>query len=183
MVERHLGELARRPGIYVSGKTQPRDAKGKFRQVLARIKEDLGKTGLDDAVKKIEEAENLDDAGNYAQAYAAAQELKKIFQRLDTGALNADSVENVREAARALGEVMANLPLPFGSDVDKVRFSDLPPVLRDLMEDMMERVTEKIGKDDAAVATQKLSTYRTGSDVMSQGEVSAEMSKMLRLLT
>lgn len=183
MVERHLGELARRPGIYVSGKTQPRDAKGKFRQVLARIKEDLGKSGLDDAVKKIEEAENLDDAGNYAEAYGAAAELRKIFERLDTGALNADSVENVREAARALGQVMANLPLPFGSDVDKVRFSDLPPVLRDLMEDMMQRVEDKIGKADADVATQKLSTYRTGSDVMSQGEVSAEMSKMLRLLT
>jgi uncharacterized protein YciI len=183
VAQKHLQELARRKGIYISGKTQPRDAKGKFRQVLARIKEDLGKTGLDSAVKKIEEAENLDDAGNYAQAYAAAQELKKIFQRLDTGALNADSVENVREAARALGEVMANLPLPFGLDTQKVRFSDLPPVLRDLMEDMMERVAEKIGDDDAEIATQKLATYRTGTDVMSQGEVSAEMSKMLRLLT
>lgn len=183
MVQKHLQELARKPGIYVSGKTQPRDAKGKFRQVLARIKEDLGGSGLDRAISKIEEAENLDDAGNYAQAIAAAQELKKIFQRLDTGALNAASVENVREAARALGATLANLPLPFGSDTEKVRYSDLPPVLRDLMEDMMSRVVDKIGQDDASVATQKLTTFRGGSDSLSESEVSAEMSKMLRLLT
>lgn len=183
MVERHLRELARTPGIYVSGKTQPRDAKGKFRQVLARIKEDLGETGLDDALKKIEEVENLDSAGNYAEAYAAAQELRKIFNRLDSGALNSDSVESVREAARALGQVMSNLPLPFGQDTEKLRFSDLPPVLRTLMKDMMAKVVDKIGEDDAEVANKKLSTYLAGSDVMSQGEVSSEMSKMLRLLT
>jgi hypothetical protein len=183
VTERHLGELARQPGIYVSGKTQPRDAKGKFRQVLARIKEDLGKTGLDDAINKIEEVENLDHAGNYAAAYNAAAELRKIFERLDSGALNADSVENVREAARALGEVMANLPLPFGQETQKVRFSDLPPVLRDLMKDMIARVEEKIGKEDADIASEKLRTYQSGSDVLSHGEVSGEMSKMLRLLT
>lgn len=182
-VEKHFVEFAEVDAKYVSGKTQPRDAKGKFRQVLARIKSDLGKSGLDDVVQKIEEAENLDDAGNYAAAYDAADELRAILNRLDSGALNADSLENVRAATAALGKVMANLPLPFGEKAQKVRFSDLPPALRDLMDEMITRVEKKIGAEDAAEATARLKTYKSGSDVYSQSEVSSEMGKLLRLLT
>lgn len=181
--EKHFVEFARQKGIYVSGKTQPRDAKGKFRQVLARIKSDLGKSGLDDVVQKIEETENLDNAGNYAAAYNAANELRALLDRLDSGALNADSLENIRKATAALGAVIANLPLPFGQGAEKVRYSDLPPALRDLMDEMVERVEKKIGAEDAAEATQKLKSYKSGSDMFSQSEVSGEMGKLLRLLT
>ena len=183
MVEKHFAEFARRKGIYVSGKTQPRDAKGKFRQVLARIKTDLGKSGLDDVVQKIEETENLDDAGNYAAAYNAANELRDLLNRLDSGALNADSLENIRLATAALGKVMANLPLPFGEESEKVRYSDLPPALQNLMDELMDRVEKKIGAEDAEEATKSLKSYKSGSDVYSQGEVSSEMGKLLRLLT
>ena len=169
--------------IYTSGVDQPRDAKGQFRTVLARIRENLGVSGLQRALSRVEEIENLEHAGNYAQAAASASKLRSLLTRLDTGALNAQSIENVRESARLLGEVMANLPLPFGEDVEKVKFSDLPPVLRDLIDDMMDRVEEKIGKEDADIANQKLKSYKSGSDVFSQSEVSAEMSTLLRLLT
>jgi hypothetical protein len=40
-------------------KTQPRDAKGKYRKVLARLKQNLGVAGLQDALKKAEEAEKV----------------------------------------------------------------------------------------------------------------------------
>ena len=169
--------------IYTSGVDQPRDAKGKFRVVLARLKENLGVSGLQRAVERVEEIENLENAGNYAAAAKAADQLKSVLSRLDSGGLNPKSIENVRESARLLGEALANLPLPFGVDTEKVKFSDLPPVLRDLMEDLMERVEEKIGKEDADVATSKLQSYRSGSDVFSQSEVSSEMSTLLRLLT
>jgi hypothetical protein len=42
-------------------KTQPRDDSGKFRQVLARLKSDLGTAGLDRVISKLEEAELLTD--------------------------------------------------------------------------------------------------------------------------
>lgn len=168
---------------YISGKNQPRDAKGKFRQVLARIKQDLGTSGLQNVVEKVEEAENLDDAGNYAAAVQAATDLMEIFNRLDSGSLNPESVENVREAARQLGTAIANLPLPFSEQSQKVRYTDLPPVLRNLIEDMIKKVEEKIGTDDAAEATKTLKSYMAGGDVYSQSEVSGEMSKMMRLLT
>jgi hypothetical protein len=174
---------ARKPGIYVSGKNQPRDIKGKFRTVLARLKQDLGASGLQNVVEKVQEAENLDNAGNYAAAVSAASELLGIIDRLDAGGLNADSLENIRSSAAALGSVIANLPLPFMDQGAKVRYSDLPPVLKKLMEDMIDRVEKKIGKEDADVATKDLKSYMSGGDVYSQSEVSSEMSTMLRLLT
>jgi hypothetical protein len=164
-------------------KTQPRDAAGKFRQVLARLKLDLGDTGADAALKKIEQAENLDNAGNYAGAAKAAGDLLGIIDRLDTGALNAESLENVRNSAGELGKVIANLPFAFGQDAQKIRFSDIPPALQQLMEDMITRVEAKIGKDDAAVATKDLNTFMSGGDYYSQSEISSQMAKLLRLLT
>jgi hypothetical protein len=78
---------------------------------------------------------------------------------------------------------MANLPLPFGKDASKLKFSDLPTGLKDLIEQMITRVEAKIGKEDADVATQELRSYMSGADVYSQGEVQSQMSKLLRLLT
>jgi hypothetical protein len=163
--------------------TQPRDEKGKFRQVLARIKQDLGDSGSEEAIKKIEEVEGLDDAGNYMEAARAAGDLISIVDRIDTGALDSTSLENVRSSARALGEVIANLPLPFGSDTEKVRYSDLPPALKNLMDDMLSRVTEKIGAKDAEEATVGLRSFMSGGDYYTQQEISSELSKLLRLLT
>jgi hypothetical protein len=168
---------------YISGKTQPRDAKGKFRQVLARLKQDLGESGLQSAMEKIEEAENLDSAGNYVEAARSATDLIGIIDRIDSGALNPRALENVRSSARELGETIANLPLPFGADAEKLRFSDLPPALRDLVKDMISRVEDKIGKEDADEATESLRSYMAGGDVYNQGEISSQLAKMLRLLT
>jgi hypothetical protein len=163
--------------------TQPRDEKGKFRQVLARIKDDAGVSGLQDVIEKVREAEDLDNAGNYVEAAKSAQDVISIVDRIDEGALNPDALENIRSSARALGEVIANLPLPFGSDTEKVRYSDLPPALRNLMDDMMSRVAEKIGAKDAEEATAGLRSFMSGGDYYTQQEISSELSKLLRLLT
>ena len=169
-------------GIYTP-KTQPRDTKGKFRQVLARLKVNLGDSGSDEALKKIKEAENLDNAGDYAGAANAAGDLLGVIDRLDTGALNAESLENVRLSAGQLGSVIANLPFAFGQDAQKIRFSDIPPALQDLMDKMITRVEAKIGKKDANIATKDLKGFMSGADYYSQSEISSQMSKLLRLLT
>lgn len=163
--------------------TQPRDAKGKYRKVLARLKQDLGVAGLSRALKKVEEAENLDFAGDYASSARASSELLSMIDRLDTKALNPQALENVRLTAAELGKTIANLPLPFGKDASKLRFSDLPAGLKDLIDSMITRVEAKIGKKDADIATKSLKSYMSGADVYSQGEVQSEMSKLLRLLT
>ncbi len=168
---------------YVSGVNQPRDAKGKYRKVLARLKQDLGVAGLSRALKRAEEAENLDFAGDYASSAKASGELLNMIDRLDAKALNPEALENVRSTAAELGRVIANLPLPFGKDAEKLKFSDLPAGLKDLIENMITRVEAKIGKKDADIATQDLRSYMSGADVYSQGEVQSQMSKLLRLLT
>jgi hypothetical protein len=175
--------VSTRGNKYISGVNQPRDTKGKFREVLARLKQNLGQSGLQGVMDKIEETDALVNAGNYNDAAAGAADLLDLIARLDSGALDATALGNVREAAKLLGTVISNLPLPFGRQTDKVRFSDLPPVLRDLIDDMITKVEAKIGKEDADEATKSLRSYKSGSDVYSQGEVSSEMSKLLRLLT
>ena len=132
---------------------------------------------------KVEEAENFDSTGDYAGAAKAATELLGIIDRLDSGALNAESLENVRNSAGELGKVIANLPFAFGEEAQKIRFSDVPPALRDLMEDMITKVEAKIGKEDADIATQDLKKFISGSELYNQSEISSQMAKLLRLLT
>lgn len=169
-------------GIFTP-KTQPRDEQGKFREVLARLKQNLGTAGLQKVLENAKEVENLHEVGDYAEAAGASIKLLDIVDRLDAGALNKVSLENVRDSASELGKVISNLPLGFNNQAEKVRYSDLPPALKNLMDSMMDRVVKKIGKKDGAEATQKLQSFKSGSDVFSQGEISAEMSRMLRLLT
>ena len=163
--------------------TQPRDDRGKFRQVLSRLKTDLGTSGLQDVVEKVQDAENLDNAGNYESADKAAEELIGILDRLDAEALNPEALENIRLSAGELGKVISNLPFAFGQDAEKIRFSDVPPALKKLMKDMITRVEDKIGDEDADVATAELKTFISGSELYSQSEISSQMSKLLRLLT
>jgi len=167
---------------YISGVNQPRDAKGKYRKVLARLKQDLGVSGAQKALEKAEEAYNLDFAGDYVRSAAAGSDLLVMLDRLDTKALNPEALGNVRATAAELGKAISNLPLPFGKDAEKIKYSDLPSGLKDLIEGMVNRVESKIGKEDAAIATDKLKTYMSGGDLFSQGEVQSEMSKLLRLL-
>ena len=163
--------------------TQPRDDSGKFRKVLARLKQDLGEVGLQRVVEKVQEAESLDNAGDYTAASQAADDLIGIIDRLDTKALNPDSLENIRESSAELGKVIANLPFDFGADASKIRFSDIPPALRSLMEDMIDKVEQKIGMKDANEATADLKRFMSGADYYNQSEISSQMSKLLRLLT
>jgi hypothetical protein len=151
--------------------------------VLARLKNDLGVAGLDRVIDKVEEAESLDFGGNYAESARAAGDLISIIDRLDAKALNPEALENIKESSRQLGEVIANLPFAFGKDAQKIRFSDIPPDMKALIRDMVERVEKKIGKEDADEATEGLKKFMSGSDLFNQSEVSAEMSKLLRLLT
>jgi hypothetical protein len=163
--------------------TQPRDEAGKFRRVLARLKQNLGTAGLQKVLKEAKYLEQVHELGDYVESVHSGSKLLDIIGRLDSGALNKVSLENVRSSAAELGKVIANLPLGFNDQTEKVRYSDLPPALRELMDSMMERVEAKIGKEDADIANESLRGFKNGSDVYSQGEISEQMNKMLRLLT
>ncbi len=163
--------------------TQPRDQNGKFRKVLARLSQDLGTSGLQAALEEAKKIDKLHSLGSYVEAANASVNLQDIIGRLDSGALNNKALENVRASAKELGTVIANLPLGFNNQAEKVRYSDLPPALRDLMDNMIAKVEAKIGKEDADIATAGLRQFKSGSDVFNQSNISSEMSKLLRLLT
>lgn len=166
-----------------SAKTQPRDAQGRFRDVLARLKQNAGAAELHSIAQEVEKAENLDNAGDYSKAAAAARGVIDTVNRIDTKALNPKALSSVKMAATDLAEAISNLPLPFKNQAQKIRYSDVPPALRNLMDDMMDKVVEKIGADDAKEAIAGLQAFKSGSDVLSQGEISSQMNKLLRLLT
>lgn len=168
------------PAKYKPG-YQPRDYNGQFKQVLARLKEDLGDKSNSDIAESIEVMGK--GAGDYAESVRAGLDLKGHLDRLDKGALDKDALSNVREASRDLGRAISNLPLPFDNQAAKVRFSDIPPTLRDLMQDLVKRVHEKIGNEDGQKATAKLRSFMSGGDMFAQSEISREMSRFLRLLT
>jgi hypothetical protein len=168
---------------YISGVTQPRDARGKYRTVLARIKQDLGVAGLSRALQRVEDAENLDFAGDYAASAAASTDLLGMLDRMESGALNPEMTQNIKLSAAELGKTISNLPLPFGKDATKIRYSDLPAGLKDLIENMISRVEGRLDKKDADVATRGLKSFMSGADILSQAQVQSEMATMLRLLT
>ena len=147
------------------------------------MKQDLGTSGNQKVVEKLEATQGFDDAGNYKKAVESAADLVNTVDRLDSGALNAKSVESVRHTTAQLGEVIANLPLPFDNQAQKVRYSDLPATLKTLVENLITKVEAKIGKKDADIATHDMRTFMSGGDYFSQAEVSAQMNKLLRLLT
>ena len=166
-----------------TAKTQPRDDYGKFREVLARLNQNIGDESLAELDKQLKETNKLADAGNYEESAKSAKDLINVLGRLDTKALDAKSLENVRLATTDLAKTISNLPLPFDNQAQKLRYSDLPPSLGNLMKQMSDKVIQKIGQKDGGVATQKIRDFMAGGEVFSQSDISKQMNILLRLLT
>ncbi len=182
-VDEAVKTLQEEQRLRFTSKSQPRDDRGKFRRVLARLKQNLGEAGLQAVTEKVGEIENMDFAGNYVAANRAAGKLLNVVDRIDTGAIDSKGLEGVRMSARELGTVIANTPLPFGNDNATLKFSDLPPSMKTLADSMLDRVVEKLGPEDGGQAVAELKSYMSGADQLNQSEVQAMFSKLLRLLT
>ena len=167
---------------FTPGINQPRDYAGRFQDVLARLKLDLGTSGLQNVVDKVSDVEKVYKTGSYSEAADAAQGLLTLLNRIDSGALGS-SLESVRDASEELGKVIGNLPLPFDNQNAKLRFSDLPPALKNLMINMVEKVNNKLGEKEGSEATSDIDEFMRGGDLFSQADISSTMSRMLRLLT
>jgi hypothetical protein len=183
------GKISRAREQFIRGRTgfkpgdQPRDDNGKFRRILARLKFDLGDSELENIVNEIKKAEDSSDAGDIGKAAEAGKNVVQMVDEIKDGVLDPESINNVRNGARELGKALAYLPLPQGDPNAKVRFSDLPKTTKDLIEGMIERVETKLGVDDAADAVANLKSLMAGGRSMASDELSAELNKLLRLLT
>lgn len=166
-----------------TARTQPRQHDGRFRKILARLKENLGESELEQINDEINKAEKASVAGDYVSASKAAREVIHLVDDIETGRLEPEIEKNLRQGTADLGRVLAYLPLPQGKDAAKVRFSDLPPSTGRLIQDLIERIQGQINKKDAAKFTKVLRSFISGARTMSSDQLSAEMNKLLRLLS
>jgi hypothetical protein len=161
----------------------PRDASGRFRKVLFRLKNDLeDKTGTKNAIDKIEEAEDAQAKGEDIKAREAAEEVIKLVDDLADITTNADDQEMLRMGAKELGKVMAYLPMPQGQVASKMKFTELPMDLRDLVEDIVDRAAAKLSKDQFEESAGPLRGYMSGGDYMDSDEIQSHLNRILRLL-
>lgn len=161
---------------------QPRNTEGKFRKVLARLKMNLGDQANEQLAKEMEEAEAAGAIGDYANAKNHASEVVKLVQNVKEGDLKKGTLNNIRKGATDLGKLLAYLPLPQGDTSKKVRFSDLPAPTASLIQNLIKRVEGQLDNEDAAKYVTILRQFMSGARTMSSDEMSAELSKVLRVL-
>jgi len=92
------------------------------------------------------------------------------------------AVKTLREGYTNLAEAVANLPLVFGDLNEKYRFSDLPADLQGLIQDLYKRADARLDPEHLQEAGGKLSEFMAGGDLLSQPQISAELSRILRFL-
>ena len=61
--------------------------------------------------------------------------------------LTSQDAEDLKRNGAALAEVIARLPMPQGNADVKMRFTDLPIALRDLVEDLLDRLAAAVDQD------------------------------------
>lgn len=161
---------------------QPRDSRGRFRDILARLKVDLGESELNEVVSKIEDAQNAELRKDYGKSADAATDVVQMIDRLDDEALNPNQVENVRNANRALGKTIAYLPMPQGYQNAKLRYSDLPPTTQELLQNMQQRIIKELDADKADEVLSILRHFTSGALQLSSDDLQRELARLLAYL-
>jgi hypothetical protein len=161
----------------------PRDEHGKFRNVLFRLKDDLeGKTGTKKAVDDINEAIEADDRGDDKGARDAADRLITELDKIAENTVDLQDAEDLKRRGADLAEVMARLPLPQGDADVKMRYTDLPVALRDLVEDLMDRLAASVDQDTFDEVAGPLRSYMSGADYMHSDEIQSHLARIMRFL-
>lgn len=162
---------------------QPRDAAGKFRQVLARLKEGLGEEENEIIAKKIEEADVYSQLGDYKEARTAGNNILELIEKVDEGTLKKGSIDNLRDSSRELGRLMAYLPMPQGDQSAKVRFSDIPSPAAMTIKNLVAQVEARIDDPEKADKyTAKLKSFMSGVFTMSADDIASALALLVRVL-
>lgn len=161
--------------------TQPRDDDGKFRLILARLRDNVGVNGNEEILQKLQAIEGI-RTGDYKAASLAYADLSNTLTRIDTGAMPPGTRGTLRRASNDLANAVANLPLPFDDQAQKVRFSDLPPVLREMIQNLVTQVEAKYS-DKAPEKLEDINLFMAGGDYYSQSNVSTQLNHLMHLLT
>ena len=168
--------------VKFTAKTQPRDYNGRFKRILARLKGNLGEKGTEDVAKKIQETEEAQVAGNYAEMRTHGNSLIDLINNIEDGTLKKGTAKNLRNGATDLSTAIAYLPLPQGEATAKVRFTDVPLAMQEMVRSMVRQVEEQLDSDTAEKYISVLKSYMAGGRTMASDQLSEELNKLLRVL-
>jgi hypothetical protein len=161
----------------------PRDEKGKFRLVIAELKQELkGEAGTQDAVTGLDQVQQAANTGDMEAAQSAAKGVLDLVDKIAAKTVDPESVKTLRKGYTDLADAVANLPLAFGDLNQKYRYSDLPAPLQGLITDLYKRAEQQLDPKNMEEAGGKLQQFMSGIELMSQPEISAELSRILRYM-
>ena len=72
--------------------------------------------------------------------------------------------------------------MPQGNADVKMRFTDLPMQLRDLVEDLMGRLAAAVDQDTYDEVAGPMKTYISGADYMHSDEIQSHLARIMRYL-
>ena len=166
----------------------PRADDGKFRAVLAKLKDDVEEgrdaAGDEKTDSKVAEIKKIDDhlvGGDLNAAKIAGQKLILALDRTDTEIGDARLAERLRDDYAILGDVVYNIGVPLGED-KTLRYSELPEELKNFIDQLIDKVNNLSPDDEEAKAVKFLNKYMAGDRQLTQAEISASLSKLVRIL-
>ena len=166
----------------------PRDDEGKFRGVLARLKDDVeearSEAGDEKTDSKVADIKKIDDklvGGDLKAAKIAGQKLILALDRTDTEIGDARLAERLRDDYAILGDVVYNIGVPLGED-KSLRYSELPEELKNFIDQLIKKVNDLSPDTDEAKAVVFLNKFMAGNRQLTQAEISASLSKLVRIL-
>ena len=161
----------------------PRDDHGKFRRVLYRIKEDLhDNVGTKDALDRVDAAIAAEEQHDTEGAKLAASRLIVELDKIADNTADLDDAQDLRNTGALLGEVLARLPLDQGTPYVKMRYSDLPAELQDLVEDLLWRLEMAVDTDTYNEIAGPVTKYISGADYMHSDELQSHLARIMRAL-
>ena len=162
----------------------PRDAHGKFRDVVAKIRDSLKNTPeAEEALRELDTAEQAEAEKNFEKARLASDRVIHILDSAAQGARNIGAAETMRDAAKQLGKVIAFLPVPVGEKNVAASYEQLAPEVQHLIQELVKRA-EKVSdpSEDASEDLENIKGYISGGDQWTQPELNAALSRLIRLL-
>ena len=165
----------------------PRDQKGRFRKVWARLVESLGmdegrieNRALEQATKALKEASDLEDSGDNEAAQIAGEEAKAA---LDTAAreVGEEIKAAVVEAAEEVGEVLARLASQPGED-GGLAFADLPEEIKSMLQAFLDEIEQAADPVNVEQIDNKVRAWIEGKGFESPEAIAAMIASYLKQL-
>lgn len=163
----------------------PRDTKGRFRKVLARLMDSLDgerdrdqSRALTQAKDALKSASDFEQAGDDEAAKIAGEEAKAALEKAKDEV--SDEVKRaVIRAAEDVGEALARL----AKDPDKdegLAFADLPEEVKELLKAFVDRIEQTADPLNVEQADNKIKAWVAGKGFRSPEEIAAMIASFLK---